>query len=434
MSTILLVTVGGSHAPIVTAIQTLQPDRVVFICSESSKSQVIGTGTPCEIRKGNEIVSRLPNIPTQVGMSEKMQPDTDLVILTNPDDLAECYQKIAAKIHELQQISPLPTIKADYTGGTKTMTASLVIAAIDYQVGLLLTTGDRFNLIRVERGEMTAQAQVAPVLLQRSIYQYLPVFLQQYNYTAAISELTQLVRSINVSPESQRTIQVLNNICKGFDAWDRFDHHEAIDFLGNYMQYPEIKTRVMFLKKVMGSRQKIDKDFETNQAIGNSGYEIVRDLLLNAERRASQQRYDDAVGRLYRALELLAQVRLWQEYELATAAIDLTKLPADIRASYKDGSPIALQRSYELLSQLKPDPIGELYQQYKNKLQDVLKKRNHSLFAHGFQPVDRSDYATMSETIGGFIQASIAAVAPDRSSDRLLQFPTALDFIKLGVR
>jgi hypothetical protein len=31
------------------------------------------------------------------------------------------------------------------------------------------------------------------------------------------------------------------------------------------------------------------------------GYEIVEDLLLNAERRAMQDRYDDAVGRLYRA-------------------------------------------------------------------------------------------------------------------------------------
>jgi hypothetical protein len=46
------------------------------------------------------------------------------------------------------------------------------------------------------------------------------------------------------------------------------------------------------------------------------GYEIVEDLLLNAERRAMQDRYDDAVGRLYRALELLVQIRLLQTYDI----------------------------------------------------------------------------------------------------------------------
>jgi hypothetical protein len=48
MPKILLVTVGGSFQPIVTAIGTLSPDRVIFICSDGdkgSKSQVIGEGT-----------------------------------------------------------------------------------------------------------------------------------------------------------------------------------------------------------------------------------------------------------------------------------------------------------------------------------------------------------------------------------------------------
>ena len=42
----------------------------------------------------------------------------------------------------------------------------------------------------------------------------------------------------------------------------------------------------------------------------SSGYEKVGDLLRNAERRAAQSRFDDAVARLYRALELFAQLRL----------------------------------------------------------------------------------------------------------------------------
>jgi CRISPR-associated protein (TIGR02710 family) len=435
MTNILLITVGGSYQPIVTAIQTLKPDRIIFICSKGSRgsiSQVIGTGTPCEVRKGSEIVDRLPNIPTQTSLGNKFQETTDLVILDNPDDLAECYQKIVAKIQELQQISPAPTIKADYTGGTKTMTASLVIAAIDHQVELLLTTGDRFNLIRVERGEMTAQAQVAPVLLQRSIEQFLPVFLQQYNYAAAIAELTQLLPIVNISPDLQRIIQVLANICKGFEAWDRFDHEEAIAFLDNYLQYPEIRSRVMFLKRVIVSRRGIDPDFQTNQSAKNHGYEVVQDLVLNAERRAAQNRYDDAVGRLYRALELLAQVRLWHKYQIATGNLDLAKLPEDIRDSYRNHAELPLQRSYELLTQLDPDPIGKLYKQSQNKIRDVLKNRNHSLFAHGFRPVIKADYEKMYQAIGDFIQNSIQAVVSEPSSSSPPQFLTTLHFVNLG--
>jgi CRISPR-associated protein (TIGR02710 family) len=426
MTTILFITVGGSHQPIVTAIETLKPDRVIFICSTTSKSQVIGTGTPCEIFKDSKIVDRFPNIPTQVGLGEKFHPDTDIVILDHLDNLTDCYQKIVSKI---QEFAPTFIIKADYTGGTKTMTASLVLAAIDYQIELYVTTGDRFDLIRVKRGEMTSSASVAPVLLQRSIERILPVFLKQYNYAAAITELAELLAVMNVSPDLQRTIQILVNICKGFEAWDRFDHEEAINFLGNYMKYPEIRPTIMFLKGVIGSRQVIDPEFQSNQSAKNHGYEIVQDLLLNAERRAIQNRYDDAVGRLYRALELLAQVRLCQEYEIATGDLDPAKLPEEIRDSYTNQSELPLQRSYELLAQLNADPIGELYQKQKNKIQDVLKNRNHSLFAHGFRSVTAADYEKMSQVIGDFIYSSIMAVVPDKSLEQAIQFPITLSFL-----
>ena len=51
MATLLLITVGGSPAPILTAINSLRPDRIIFICSDGprgSLSQIVGEGTPCE--------------------------------------------------------------------------------------------------------------------------------------------------------------------------------------------------------------------------------------------------------------------------------------------------------------------------------------------------------------------------------------------------
>jgi CRISPR-associated protein (Cas_Cas02710) len=157
MPKILFVTVGGSFQPIATSIRSLQPDRVVFIASDGdkgSKSQVIGEGTPCEIRRGAEVIDRLPNIPTQVGLGENFQCDRDLIIIQNPDDLAECYRKIKACIETLQQDSSNEII-ADYTGGTKTLSASMVLAAVDCKIPIYLTIAARDNLIKVEKGELT---------------------------------------------------------------------------------------------------------------------------------------------------------------------------------------------------------------------------------------------------------------------------------------
>jgi CRISPR-associated protein (TIGR02710 family) len=431
MTTILFVTVGGSPQPILTSIETLKPDRVIFVCSKTSKSQVIGTGTPCEIRKGSEIVDRLPNIPTQTNLGNKFQESTDLVELVNPDNLAECYQKIVTKIQELQRISPLPTIKADYTGGTKTMTASLVIASIDHRVELLLTTGERLDLIRVEQDEMTAQAQVAPVLIQQTIEHSLPVFLQQYNFPGAITQLTELpsIKNSAISSSQKRTIQVLKDICQGFEAWDRFDHIAAMKYLKNYQQYSEIESRVGFLRKVIDSRKKIDDNIQVKLSDECHGYEIVQDLLLNADRRATQDRYDDAVGRLYRALELLAQVRLWQKYQIRTGNLDISKLPENIRGDYNNHDELGLFQSYQLLAQIKSEPMGKLYQQHKQDIKKVLKKRNNSLFAHGFSPITVDDYAGMHQAIEDFIHQCIEVVASNRSTLLPTQFPIDLSFI-----
>jgi hypothetical protein len=116
------------------------------------------------VRRGAEVIERLPNIPTQVGLGDRFQPEQDLILVQNPDDLGECYSKIrdrpwrkpypAYRISNLQQESS-HEIMADYTGGTKSLPAALVMAAIDCGISLYLTIAARDNLVKVEKGEMT---------------------------------------------------------------------------------------------------------------------------------------------------------------------------------------------------------------------------------------------------------------------------------------
>ncbi|MBD6615638.1 TIGR02710 family CRISPR-associated protein [Komarekiella sp. 'clone 1'] len=292
MHKILFITVGGSHQPIITAIRTLEPDRVVFICSDGSKgskSQVIGQGTPCEVRRSTEVIERLPNIPTQLELGNRFQADRDLILIQEPDDLSECYEEIKLCIQKIQQDSPNSQMMADYTGGTKSMSVGLAMASVDYQITLYVTTTVRTNIIKIERGELTGKASVVPVVVQRTIEQFLPIFLQQYNYPAAIAQLKRLLSSMSLPPETRRKIQTLYACCSGLDAWDRFEHREALELLEPQMKHSEIRQLAVFLKRVINSRGQIDKNFDSSSGTEGHGYEIVQDLLNNAERRAAQE-------------------------------------------------------------------------------------------------------------------------------------------------
>ncbi|MFN7357555.1 MAG: TIGR02710 family CRISPR-associated CARF protein [Pseudanabaena sp.] len=438
MTKILFITVGGSHQPIVTSIKSQNPDRVVFICSDGakgSKSQVLGEGKPCEVRKGTEVIESLPNIPTQLGLGDRFDAERDLVLIQETDNLKECYRKINQKIREVKQESPRAEIAADYTGGTKTMSVALATAALDSEINLFITTSTtRQNLIKVESGERTRKATTTGVVVTKTVDKALPVYLQNYNYTAAIADLQNLLQSTELSSDQTRQIDELLDQCEGFDAWDRFDHRVALSRLQPYMRQTNIQPYGLFLKKVIASRGLLDKELDTSDGMTGHGYEVVEDLLLNADRRASQKRYDDAVGRLYRAIELLEQIRLFKQYGILTGDVDISKLPAQLQTEYearkasntKKKLQLALFQSYDLLSKFTEDPLGQLFLVYKDRILNSLETRNNSLFAHGFQPISENSYRAFNQVIGGFIREGIAVVSSAKTKSSSRQFPQTL--------
>jgi CRISPR-associated protein (TIGR02710 family) len=181
----------------------------------------------------------------------------------------------------------------------------------------------------------------------------------------------------------------------------------------------------------MASRAAIDEKFKPTESTAGHGYEVVEDLLLNAERRFQRGRYDDGVGRLYRALELLAQVRLKLAYGLKTENIDRSKLPEAVAQRYAkvEGKlQMPLHRSYELLTELGNDPLGDLYEIHEKDLTDILKIRNKSLFAHGFTPISASQFAEVDRVMGEFIRKGIQVCVESKFSHLLaVQFPIGFD-------
>jgi CRISPR-associated protein (TIGR02710 family) len=223
---ILVLTVGGSHQPLVTAIQTLKPDRVVFLCSDDTPTakgsylQVIGDG---KVIKSDLKLEKpdLPNLVVQTALS----PDRyKLVKIRNFDSLEECYLESRNSLEKLHRQYPGSRLIADYTGGTKSMTAGLALAAVDDEhCEISLVTGTRPDLKTVQDQTQFARPMVVWDLRGRRKLEEVQIRLSRYDYAGAAA----LLETIGQMPIGESFLQKITAgiaICRGLDAWDRFNH------------------------------------------------------------------------------------------------------------------------------------------------------------------------------------------------------------------
>ena len=119
------------------------------------------------------------------------------------------------------------------------------------------------------------------------------------------------------------------------------------------------------------------------------------DLWRNAERRATQGRYDDAAARVYRLLEWSAQWLLRSRCGIDTGDVPPDRVPPGMALAPGDKGRIqvGLMAAWELLAHHQPDsPAGAFFRAERNALLDWLRMRNQSILAHGFQAVADSDW------------------------------------------
>ncbi len=431
---ILVLTVGGSCAPIVTSIKQNKPDRLLFICSDDTGNTkgsyitVEGSGNVC----GKE--PQRPDMPNILIQAQCENTSREIHKLKAVDNINEVYQFCLNLLNKLRQEYPDAEIIADYTGGTKTMSVGLGAAAMDIEgIVISIVKGERTDLIKVLDGTQSvrlSRVNLGFLKRQKSIAES---FIAQYDYAAAANLLTQLSQTPDIPEEYSNEILHLSSLCNAFDAWDKFNHLEAFRLLSllksEYLQ---------FLTVSIQSRAKLDEEIKID-TIPNfksiqiaHGYELVEDLLLNVERRASSRKYDDAVARLYRAFELLGQLRLMIQFGLKTSNIDLNKLPENLKKEYeqrKNGQgriELGATQTYALLDKL-GDEIGKDYNTAKNKiLNQGLGVRNLSILAHGFKPISEKEYSQVSNVLGGFIQDAISKLTKEKKIFKK-QFPKKFD-------
>lgn len=388
MNKILILTVGGSHQPIIKSINDNKPDFTVFLCSDDSPTQK-GSYTQITDRvtvKKDCDTSYLPNIPTQTNLKEGTWEIRKIKYF---DDLDECYRISQNTINEMRQRFSPAEIIVDYTGGTKTMTAGLAASALDDGgCKIVLVSGIRSNLNKVkDKTEYVKPVAFYDTLAVKNIEQTKSL-IKRFDYSGAVNILEATIR-LPLSKEKEQDVQKYLSICRGFDSWDRFDHALAYEFLNPYGKY-----LVKYLALLAIIKNEVEKE--------DMNYLLVEDIILNAERRAVQGRYEDAVGRIYRAIEMIAQIRLKSKYKQDTVNIQIEALPVlneDFRKKLetkitegKERIQIGLRQSYELLVELNDSIFKPWYGKNEGKLIDFLQYRNNSLFAHGFKAVNQEIY------------------------------------------
>jgi CRISPR-associated protein (TIGR02710 family) len=321
---------------------------------------------------------------------------------SDPDSLTDWYRAIQGVLRKAADTYPNSRYVADYTGGTKTMSVALAMAALEAGWELSLIKGARKDLVKVVDGTEAVSLVSREVQAQQRMKEACRLF-NDYHYRASESLLGNILQTGAVSTNLETKLRELIGLARGFDAWDRFDHKHAITILTPHQS--RVVPNYIFLKQILG----LDKRA--------TGYERAFDLLSNAERRAHQGRYDDAVARLYRACEMFAQIRLQQRTPaLNPSNLDLTLLPETLRERYdylhdaKDGKiKLGLLQNYELLAAL-GDSVGIAYQTVAKNLRNGLSTRNNSILAHGNQPLTRTDYQEFTSLIVSLFESACTSL------------------------
>ena len=323
--------------------------------------------------------------------------DYEIVILEQVDNFNNCFEAFEQKIWQLDILSEDKyEIIMDYTSGTRTMSAAMACCGMFYSKDLITVSGDNKNGIVTPGTESIQYQNLYKVYDKFSLMRIRNYFNANRFYTA--SEILNNIVDEKINKEN------LLNLVKAYYAWDNMDFIVAYDYLTKVdldgFELSEIKDDLKINLKALG-------------AIVRSPHEnlkncyILASLINNSIRRAEEYKYDDAIARLYRAFELIAQIRL-STYRLISSDLDIDVLLEknvsqefidSLEKTRVDGKiKIGLIKDFEVLAEL-GDDLGLYFAENRNKINNLTIKRNNSILAHGLESLDKEDFDQFEELV-----------------------------------
>ena len=221
------------------------------------------------------------------------------------------FDSVLAKIMDAGH--PAERIVADFTRGTKAMSAALVLAATRHGIpSLRYIHGERDSRGMVRTGQETlAELSTDRVTMRRRLDDA-GKLMKEGAYAAVL----QLLPDVDGSPfaarltreEFREEISRLRKLAAFWSAWDRLDYKSAAKLAEKLAKDDQeaLGDEVLIIKRLAEQPEQDDHD-----AMADWLRVVVRDLLANGRRRITHKQYEDALLRGYRVLELIGQFRLF---------------------------------------------------------------------------------------------------------------------------
>ncbi len=384
----LICTVGGTPEPVVYSIKEWRPEKIVFVASDKTKGDVKEKIVPCLKEKGFDID----------------RGRYDLLELSDPENLEACIEdmsQLTTDVHRWIEGGEGSEVVVDFTGGTKCMSAALVLVARRWPctfsyVGGKSRTKEGIGVVISGQERAIYQTNPWSALGYQDLEEFTILF-DQGAFCQAAKVASRTYRNLPKEDKPRKDgFAALEKLAKAFDAWERFAHKKARDC------FREVLGMENHLKSVLGAdttkdlKTQIENLLRTLDSLVRAekpSKELIKDLLANAYRRAGEGKYDDAVARLYRSIEALAQLRLKEKYGIDTASVPSQRVH---RAENSKTVSIGLRDAYSLLKE-EGDPLGERFASLglADHTTSPLQIRNNSILAHGFEPVSEDAFEAL---------------------------------------
>lgn len=383
-------TVGGTPEALVHSITSHRPQRVIFVVSPASRAVVKEQILPACGAQGVEV--------PEGSWSEHL--------LEDPEDVVHCVRSLRRLTAEIRRWSERPgerrRVIVDITGGTKPMSAALLLVARRWPAEVVYVGGLRRTkrgLGVVEKGaeKIVARANPQDAFGYQAIEDAALLFNQGHAAAAAVPLDEGLRRS--ESKVVKNILMAVKALVEGYAHWDAFRLKKSREGFDHFLREADVLDDVLWnsvdVKRVV-QEHRIHVERLADELGGDSPKPtllVVLDLAANALRRSLMGRWEEAVAVCYRAVEAAAQARLHEAYGIRTDEVPWDRLPAELQAKYsrrdKDGgAKLALQDAYTWLA-ARGDALGRRFQELSldDKKTSPLVARNQSIMAHGFQPV-----------------------------------------------
>lgn len=361
----------------VTSIQHVRPDYIIFFASEESKSTI-------------ETIKELVKDDYDEFIEGE---DYEVNIIKDIDNFNECYSVYSKRLDKFWNDGKLII---DYTSGTKTMSASLAMISILYDGELISVGGLRENGF-VKKGTETIRTHNVYSVKDNILRYFIINMFNDYRYDTALEIADSLV-----SPQVDK--EKTKNLIQVYSYWDKVQFNEAREAL------KEVDLKLSYLDPI---RKTVKDNLKALSIICTSNSDNLRNcyilasLINNARRRAEEFKYDDAIARLYRSFELIAQIKL-NQYNIKSSDIDVNILKEKnvseefinrLEKTREDGKiRIGLVNDYLLLNELNDD-LGKYFVENRKTINNITVKRNNSILAHGISSLSKEDFEIFEELV-----------------------------------